>query len=129
MKIKDPVTGKIKDVRLPKAFKNKWLKALRSGDFKQGQDFLESSDGYCCLGVACRIVHPKMKLEGKDLIYPDSFPKTYSKIKVPKILHGVAIEGLEFTHGSYNPVVAKLAIMNDNGKTFKQIATFIEKNL
>lgn len=50
--------------KLPKAFKNKWIKALRSGDYKQGEDLLKAQqyteDGikikgeykYCCLGVA-----------------------------------------------------------------------------
>lgn len=31
-----------------------WVKALRSGKYKQGKGMLKSKDGeYCCLGVAC----------------------------------------------------------------------------
>ena len=33
--------------------KAKWLKALRSGKYKQGQDYLYADGKMCCLGVAC----------------------------------------------------------------------------
>ena len=36
--------------------KKKWVAALRSGDYKQGQGRLKSSENeYCCLGVLCDI--------------------------------------------------------------------------
>jgi len=31
--------------------KEKWLKALRSGEYKQGNAFLNSNGKFCCLGV------------------------------------------------------------------------------
>jgi hypothetical protein len=38
--------------KMPKALRDKWVAALRSGDFGQCQNELRSSDGrYCCLGV------------------------------------------------------------------------------
>ena len=118
MKIKDKKTGKVKDVKLPKAFKIKWLKALRSGDYLQSTHFLQTDAGYCCLGVACRIEHPKMKLKGLKVIKG-------SKFHVPNILKGDDADSLN----SYNIIVDKLASMNDAGKSFKQIANYIEKNL
>lgn len=38
----------------------KWIDALRSGEYKQGVGALRSSDGkfLCCLGVLCNIVAP-----------------------------------------------------------------------
>lgn len=118
MKIKDKKTGKVKDVKLPKAFKNKWIKALRSGEYSQTKRKLQDKDGYCCLGVACRIIHPYMHFGTSGLI-------TKQNIKVPKLLKGVA----EKSDKMFNPVVAKLTFMNDDGKSFKQIANYIEKNL
>ena len=37
----------------------KWVKALRSGKYKQGNGRLETEDGFCCLGVACKVFIPK----------------------------------------------------------------------
>lgn len=37
---------------LPKEIKQKWLDALRSGQYEQGHGKLKTDDGkYCCLGV------------------------------------------------------------------------------
>jgi len=33
----------------------KWVKALRSGEFKQGTGYLRKGDKFCCLGVACAV--------------------------------------------------------------------------
>lgn len=33
----------------------KWIDALRSGDYQQTKEVLHDSKGYCCLGVACEI--------------------------------------------------------------------------
>lgn len=41
---------------------NKWIKALRSGKYSQTKNSLEDSDGFCCLGVACKVLIPKYKL-------------------------------------------------------------------
>ena len=41
---------------------NKWVKALRSGEFKQTQYSLQDEKGYCCLGVACKVLIPDNKI-------------------------------------------------------------------
>ena len=33
--------------------KQRWLEALRSGEYKQTTGNLQNSDGFCCLGVLC----------------------------------------------------------------------------
>lgn len=33
--------------------KQKWIDALRSGNYEQGSEKLRSVSGYCCLGVLC----------------------------------------------------------------------------
>lgn len=39
-------------IRMPQASLDKWLAALRSGEYKQGVGILETSSGmHCCLGV------------------------------------------------------------------------------
>jgi hypothetical protein len=42
-----------------KAFRRKWVAALRSGKYKQGDGFLRSEKGFCCLGVACDLAAPE----------------------------------------------------------------------
>ncbi len=108
--------------KLPKGFKKKWIKALRSGKFKQGIGSLELVNSVgeiknCCLGVACRLQHPRKKL-------PGGYIENIGKVNVPKILMG----------DSTNPLVDKLTKMNDGScaepkRDFNGIADFIEKEL
>lgn len=63
-----------------------WLKALRSGEYKQGQAFLKDRDGaYCCLGVYAEklgavayvpesLVHPAATHGACAFRMPDSTP-------------------------------------------------------
>ncbi len=39
-----------------KEVKDKWIEALESGKYKQGQENLRKGDKYCCLGVLCDII-------------------------------------------------------------------------
>lgn len=40
-------------MQMPQSIKDKWVAALRSGEYKQGQRFLcdDTTGSYCCLGV------------------------------------------------------------------------------
>lgn len=52
--------------RVPKATIQKWCDALRSGEYKQTRDKLEDVNGFCCLGVACKVFIPE-ELQVKDI--------------------------------------------------------------
>lgn len=43
--------------------KAKWVAALRSGDYEQGRNYLQSEGKFCCLGVLCEVA----VAEGLDL--------------------------------------------------------------
>lgn len=110
-------------LKLPKVFKKKWVAALRSGKYKQGQYRLHDTaeQGYCCLGVACRVAGVNSKLS-TTYITP-KLARYHSTI--PKMLVG---------DPSSNPLVRKLAEYNDgNGpvyaRSFKWIAAYIERYL
>lgn len=117
--------------KLPKVFKKKWLKALRSGEYKQGKGLLYSSkdDSYCCLGVAC-------KVQG---ISPDQWGFMDGKNKykgIPDILIGydnndltnvLACMNDAFTTRRANTI--KPSFTYKKRRSFKQIANWIEKNL
>jgi hypothetical protein len=116
----------MKDFRLPKEFAEKWLKALRSGDYEQGTNVLykEKTNGYCCLGVACRIEYPLHYLKASDgyagLIEKSLHQLKFDLKKIPNELKG----------DSYNILVRTLTRMNDDENySFDQIADWIEKNV
>lgn len=113
--------------KLPKAFKKKWVAALRSGKYNQGASLLYNSNnnGYCCLGVACAILGiPDESLRGHGTIPLNKFNG------IPELITGSA---------KNHNIVAKLIHFNDgfNDKTldsqtpksFNWIASYIERYL
>jgi len=111
---------KIKYPKLPKKFKEKWLKALRSGEYKQGEGHLYQDGCYCCLGIACLIAGMSTEKMGKHA----TINAEIDDVRVPKIIKN-----------RYDQVnlVTTLFSMNDglsrSRRSFKQIANWIEKNL
>jgi len=110
--------------KLPVKFKEKWVTALRNGEYKQGKDKLINTSGhfkqYCCLGVACEMTGSK--------VYKNAYfisKRSKKIIGIPEILKGEVNKN----NNDCNPLAHKLATMNDEGKSFKFIANWIEKNL
>ena len=64
-----------------KNLKRKWLRALRSGRYKQGKYYLRNSeDRYCCLGVLCECLEkPKWNDMNGYYKYKDRYVGTVSK--------------------------------------------------
>lgn len=64
---------------------NKWIKALRSGEYGQTTYCLEDRVGMCCLGVACDVLIPekfKVRVDGYlDGTLPNEQPKAPEWIK------------------------------------------------
>lgn len=104
--------------KLPKEFKEKWIAALRSGEYKQGKGCLDDSDGrYCCLGVACKIAYAKtldMHEDGYS-VPMEWIPE--DEENVPMILRG------------HRDLPSTLADLNDSRRPFSEIADWIEQNL
>ena len=99
--------------KLPKAFKAKWLKALKSGKYRKGKNRLKDAEGgFCCLGVACAMTG--MTSFGDKVVISESYRK------VPKILRGGAHK---------NPIVEQLTNLNDFNDTFEPVINYIEENL
>ncbi len=125
-----------KEVRLPKRFKARWVKALRSGDYLQTTGELynayenDEKGGMCCIGVAgaiCKV--PLNDMEGYGLFNKDEFYEIEDMIKsykIPRLLTGSHSQ----EDKDYNPIVQKLAKYNDSGNwSFKRIASYIERYL
>jgi len=110
---------------LKKKLLEKWLEALREGDYKQGGEFLRTSENcYCCLGVLADI-HPYLKYESNE--HEDSLGwYTYS---VPQSDPDHNEHYLP-TYILPLEVQRKLGEMNDSGRyDFSQMADFIEENI
>lgn len=60
-----------------RSLKKKWVEALRSGEYQQGEGHLFDGNTYCCLGVLCRVagaefggVHPVIREDEEAGSYP-----------------------------------------------------------
>jgi hypothetical protein len=108
-----------------------WVKALRSGKYKQTKNVLTRVDvetgeivGNCCLGVGCElavkakvIASPEIGLggleyDGENAILPTSVREWL---------------GLKDETGNFSRGARNLSGENDGGKSFKQIARIIEQ--
>lgn len=114
--------------------KAKWLEALRSGKYEQGKGVLRDAENrFCCLGVLC------------DLISPDSWDEAPSldNVMICGVAHDVSAFGYHYaTHSSDTDLPFSLRTevslsaddqevligMNDDGRSFAEIADHIEQH-
>lgn len=107
--------------------KEKWLSALRSGDYQQTQLKLHTDDGFCCLGVLCDLYGKEHNVEWNLVEDEDHNYYMFQDKKAclpPSVVEWAGVE-------SRNPVICEtpLAELNDDGSTFNEIADLIEKHL
>lgn len=112
--------------------KDKWLDALRSGKYKQTKNMLRNKNAYCCLGVLADIYSKEVGAEWK--------PDSAGCLRIEND-NGILPYCIQSWAGlkQANPDVEiggvhySLAQLNDGReirrKTFKQIASIIEKEL
>ena len=98
--------------------KAKWVAALRSGEYKQGQGLLNNNERMCCLGVLCEVMQqPKKVSAGGVAQY--LFPLVYGSVTfIPEVVCNEI--GLGYKNAN------DLAVYNDTGKSFDFIASNIE---
>jgi hypothetical protein len=110
--------------------KAKWLKALRSGKYKQGKERLQTTAGrFCCLGVLCDL---HAQATGAKWGEREGAP-VYGKLEdapyyLPPVVQRWA--GLKDKRCTL-PESAEwedLGDANDSGKRFSTIAKLIEKH-
>lgn len=119
--------------------RNKWVKALTSGKYKQGKSFLRKKRGeterFCCLGVLCELavkakVIPAPELKDQGIYeYID-----YNQAGLPQEVKNWV--GLSGEYGEYKVGTVtlagkvlednSLASLNDKGTKFKTIAKLIQ---
>jgi hypothetical protein len=119
----------------------KWVKALRSGEYKQTKNVLKDERGrFCCLGVLCDVMGykfgPVQDIEigpACEVIGPDGFGTSefFSLPTEVQELAQIATGTGSFELGSdddENFEEHDLAQMNDAGTSFEEIADLIESH-
>ena len=110
--------------KLPKAFKTKWLKALRSGKFKQARRQLRENGKYCCLGVAVAVHSAKYAKSSQN-----DYRSEPTKNSVPRGVLPALNQLIPETYDSESPMGVLINLNDSEDWSFKRIATWIEKNL
>lgn len=108
--------------------KDRWLTALRSGEYKQGKGYLrQADDTFCCLGVLADIAVKDGACPVPELKANRAVPHyTYDSLSGDLTIELSGWAGLE----PYDDVQSRLMGMNDDyGLSFEQIADWIEENL
>lgn len=108
--------------------KAKWLEALRSGEYEQGRNALNENGNYCCLGVLCDVaVKSGLALEvgerGQITEYDGLTAYLPDRVKRWAALYD------HNPRVPIGPLGTSLANLNDQGKTFSEIADLIEEYL
>jgi hypothetical protein len=111
-------------------FTKDWISALRSGEYKQGREYLKTSEGnFCCLGVACELSEYYIpskteystcfayEIEGAPRINYRSL-SPYNTLVLKSCLGGSPLNYFE-----------SLSSLNDKGHSFEVIANLIEADL
>ena len=106
---------------MKKSIAMKWVKALRSGKYKQTKNRLKDQTGHCCLGVLCTLTP-----------YKNNYTKMSTNFNEFNTLLPNSVKdyvGMKTNNGKFYHIdrVTSLATWNDRGKSFAEIADIIEQ--
>ena len=107
--------------------KQKWVSALRSGDYQQTQQVLHNKNGFCCLGVLCDLYIKENQLEWELTNNGNYYNFQDENVYLPHSV--VEWSGIGDDNPTINDGESRLAGLNDNGTTFNEIANLIEEQL
>jgi hypothetical protein len=108
--------------------KQKWVSALRSGEYQQTQNRLHDENGFCCLGVLCDLYGKENNVEWEPSRYYNN-AYMFQDMAAALPLSVMKWVGVEEVNPYVNSGVFTLAELNDAGSTFNEIADVIEKQL
>lgn len=106
----------------------KWIEALRSGNYRQTRGTLQDSNGYCCLGVACKVLIDADKI-GRDAYMSEEL---YGELPddqqfAPKWLKGIDSDYSKRVRLPADTYFSYLTNLNDeDGMSFNEIADILE---
>ena len=107
--------------------KQKWVDALRSGEYQQTQRYLRTDNGFCCLGVLCDLYGKENNVEWNLVNNGHNYEFQEFESYLPSSVRKWA--DLEDPNPLVNDEESTLVRLNDSGSTFEQIADVIEHQL
>jgi len=124
---------------MDQSIKRRWVRALRSGKYQQGKDFLrregKKEDLFCCLGVLCDLYEKEKELNGwrsNEIFNGREVIKSYLGVGNVLPEHVKEWSGLSSVDGGFVKFGAYpegLATLNDRGIPFDALADLIEEQL
>ena len=103
--------------KLPKELAEKWILALKSGEYAQDKKNLKTSNGYCCLGVLGCILNTD-----QEKMYMNS------DMKIGNIIQNLPEDLNWITLAESKELVRSLALINDESNDFVEVIKYIETN-
>ena len=121
---------------MKKQIADRWVKALRSGKYKQGKEALHWTNGedtFCCLGVLCELYQESaMRSKGMEKMATAKYSKKVEYDSECGTLPKRVMLWAKIKTGSAqyreNLLWESLVIQNDDDKSFTSIADIIEQN-
>lgn len=107
----------------------KWVEALKSGEYSQTTDYLCNDGGFCCLGVACEVFLKETGLPLKKYPNPSDIGFDENLYSVPEVKEWLGLAGGEGRFvNEFKGRLTLTTLNDDEGLSFKEIAEFIETN-
>lgn len=135
-------------LKLRPQFKEQWIKALLSGEYRQTRGYLHVlrdvrdsrvSEGWCCLGVACDVLDKNgvpmerstvgQAMEAEVLEAFDGAVGTPSDALSEQMFERAEWMKSAERSTAVGSIIDALASANDMGSTFSEIAEWIEEHL
>ena len=110
--------------------KEKWVAALRSGEYKQGTDYLNANGNFCCLGVLTDLYIQEKGLEWEENWMNGEASHFLSEGELPPVdvLQWAGMNNIESVELDQFGNRVEYHLLNDDYKyTFEQIADIVEK--
>jgi hypothetical protein len=106
--------------------KQKWVSALRSGEYQQCRGYLRTDNGFCCLGVLCDLYGKENNVEWQHNEVDGYLYEKHSTVLPLSVMEWADVDGRSADICNRTETLAKL---NDSGSTFNEIADLIEEHL
>ncbi|QGT54330.1 hypothetical protein b3_0086 [Synechococcus phage B3] len=121
--------------------KERWVAALRSGEYRQTRSTLRDETGFCCLGVLTDLylkendeewvlINTHYSFDDENLLLPQQVQEWAEIDTDPHLSLNKASTAIRIVlEGYQSNTPPTLAVLNDCGVPFKEIADVIENQL